>query len=449
MPEALLSPDENVWETLPCPLRDILLHEVAPKYLAIPDLLNLSGVSKQYQSLFGPKTLAGNRLLGQLLLQNAKHFDPITKQLLYTDQLPTIGAMSVEESLEDDAFLVWKLSLPAKRRRALILLPPSVDESEERQMQLQDLVSTFRPKTSADFLWMIEKYHCQHRRPASQFLGINLSGVDIYCHWIDHTGQIVPREGDHIPPKPSDQPQTPTSMRMHATREIPEQPFVFRHFSEIQHAFALCFQEGGAPFAIYRQHRGWKSFSFRSQRHHKTHIHAIAILPGGIVQELYCDANRSWSEAGMMRSDVQLLDRSTGVAVPNDHSAPLIGQSNAEEMSEDQLARAKELAREFYGSQVPAITHPSWRNFEEFYEANGGSENSVRRINAVGEAMWNEDQDPTAVWGRRSQPQQFVIANDDRVLRRMVPANPRAQLSQPSRLWRQLGRLFRPRPGQN
>ena len=168
---------ENEWETLPFPLSDVFLQQIAPNYLTITEFLNLGMVSKRYKDLFGVKTEKGNEILGGLMLEEAKHYHPVTKQLLYTDQLPTIGNLSVKESLKQDAMFVLKLRGPAERRRSLVLLPKAeMFESEEHRGQLQEMIATkFRPNSGGHVTNVARLYNHRLLIQSTQFLVANLN----------------------------------------------------------------------------------------------------------------------------------------------------------------------------------------------------------------------------------------------------------------------------------
>jgi hypothetical protein len=63
----------NPWATVPIPLSDIYLQEIAPGYLTVRDFIRLSAVSRRYKELFDPQSLSGNKILGSILLRDAEH----------------------------------------------------------------------------------------------------------------------------------------------------------------------------------------------------------------------------------------------------------------------------------------------------------------------------------------------------------------------------------------
>ncbi|CAB9524253.1 expressed unknown protein [Seminavis robusta] len=269
----------NVWAELPIPLSDIFQQEVAP-YLKVVDFVHLSAVSRRYQILFGATGSQGStKPLADLLRREADHHPPGGGSLYYTNQLPTIGKLTVEESLQEDPLLVAQLRKGAMRRRKLILLhypsqrnhDDSDDDSDDdehqhgldegSQLQLRTVIRSFLPKNYVELNRIRAEFYQRvgsSEAPcgSTSFVAVNLSGVDIYCHWIDFDGEVTVRDGDRIPPGPNGNEQQPSFVVNHNSNQHSNPRHVFEHGSYVTHAFALCFQSGGPPFAIY-QPRTW------------------------------------------------------------------------------------------------------------------------------------------------------------------------------------------------
>lgn len=235
---------KNVWESLNSPLCDLYLQVIVPQYLNVQDLLQLAAVSRRYRELFhctrgcSKNNIPGKTMLVALLRRDAQYTHHIPGYKMY-DQLPTIGNLSVKESLEQDPLAVAQLRTAALRRRRLLLLENN-DAADESQIQLEPILTSFQPTERN-----IARYY------QTKFVCMNLSGADVFCHWIDHDGQISVRdEGDCLPSAVDG--KQPTSFAMTYSRSRNSHgcpPHILCHGTYTSHSFALCRHEGGTPFA--------------------------------------------------------------------------------------------------------------------------------------------------------------------------------------------------------
>jgi hypothetical protein len=215
--------DSNVWASLPVPLFDLFVQDIVPVYLTVEDLIHLSRVSRRYLELFSPRTAFGRKILTRQLLRDSQWGnDPTAVGSPYysvVPQLPSFGSLSPEESIREDPLLVAQLKKAASRRRGLIHIRrhdnvaartdnnnnTSNDNNnnnlEPLELQLQRIVVQFKAKRDTDIMRIARMYHVPPRAN-TEFLCINKCGVDVYCHWIDHTGNILVRDGDRIPSHP-------------------------------------------------------------------------------------------------------------------------------------------------------------------------------------------------------------------------------------------------------
>jgi len=332
------------------PWNDLLSKEVA-KYLTLQDFVRLGAVSKKYRALLGTETKEGNRLLRNILQKSQNHYTE-TGELLYTEQLPTLGEWSEEESLQHNPVLVARLRNSARRRRSLILFPHNDQDSQEIRAQRKQVVSRYRAVNFGKYYKNVrdaqKQYpHLRFHPPWTKFVAVNLSGVNVYIHFIDSNGTIAPRDGDCIQPcanetlasytpphGPNDGSTLYHSIEMRRDRPAAEMPpHVFYHRSMIFHSFALCFEKGGPPFAIYQQRRAHKDLSYSLR-----HIHAISILPGGIIRELNCDIAQ-----GRFSDEIMFSCRRRRVNFGGCHKRA-----------------AAEFAKKYYGLDLPSIYHPFW-----------------------------------------------------------------------------------------
>jgi hypothetical protein len=208
--------DRNAWASLSVPLFDIFLQDIVPCYLTVEDLLKLSEVSRRYYELFSPLTAYGKRILSKQLLRDSQWGnDPTAVDSPYysiVPQLPSFGTRSPEESIQDDPLLVAQLRNAALRRRSLIHIrlhdnvatrtENSTNNFEPLELQLQRIVVQYKAKRDIDIMRIARMYHVPPRAN-TEFLCINKSGVDVYCHWIDHSGRMLVRDGDRIPSHPN------------------------------------------------------------------------------------------------------------------------------------------------------------------------------------------------------------------------------------------------------
>jgi hypothetical protein len=209
-----VSGDANVWASLPDPLSDVFLQDLVPCYLTVEDLIHLSEVSRRYYELFSPMTACGKRILTMQLVRDSQwRNDPTvvaSPHYSVVPQLPSFGTLSPEESVQEDPLLVAQLRKAAARRRGLIhirlhntvAVRAEDNDSEPLELQLQRIIVRYMAKRDTDIMRIARNYHVPPRAN-TEFLCINKSGVDVYCHWIDHAGLIKVRDGDRIPSHPN------------------------------------------------------------------------------------------------------------------------------------------------------------------------------------------------------------------------------------------------------
>ena len=392
----------GAWAALSFPLSDIFLHEIAPKFLTIRDFLSLGAVSRRYKDLLGPKTAQGSRILGHIILHSARHY-AASGELLYIEQLPTIGDFSVEESLAENPILVAQLRQSALRRRSIKTFPMDVENySEQDWAQQQEVISQHRAKSSNEIRTVVRKYRrtIPMRKPNSKFLGVNLSGVNIYIHWIDRHGHIIVRDGDCVPPHRDQNQSQPESFVVPGTPQN-----VFDHWSFLYHSFAICFSEGGPPFAIYQQRRGYCSRVGQG-----FHAHAIAILPGGRVHELHCDVQGrphlvvnfrcrrtgnilpgSGAENSMRRDDNRNVDNA------EDNTTASVEEGNENRNTQNAGDNPQdsnsviEMTEEYYGLDVPSGDPIQPQDREAWMRClRNANVANVSYVNPLGEAMYRE-----------------------------------------------------------
>jgi hypothetical protein len=180
--------------------------------------------------------------------------------------------------------------------------------------------------------------------------------------------------------------------------------------SQIGHSFALSFQEGGIPFCIYKQKRSWHRTTTRGVT---MPIHAIAILPGGEVEELHCGSTFTFDRGGWFTAGLyQFVDRNTGQLIdadppapPPPHGvAPTLAHQDAMDPPPQPLQRdghaaavtiptqqAKELAKTFYGLRVPSIEHECWLRAGGAQGALGDPTDPLNHPTAISEAINHHD----------------------------------------------------------
>ena len=388
---ALPAEVENVWATLPAPLCDWFL--LVPNYLTLQELVRLSAVSRRYREVFCLANHTDNqqikKILASLLQREAVHPTRAVIGGHYVqicDQLPSIGNRSVAESLQQDPLAVAKLRKAALRRRKLVLIkdtvkPEMLSTNPTRlditpwQFSLDTLFRDFHPKLPTEMLHQVEELGIDTRftslQDKTKFICSNQSGVDLYCHWIDYGGHLRIQPGDCVPSYTTmDGSPPPPSAAAVGTSSPPvssfhvehiqdntwsQPPHIFIHSTMSSHAFALCYQEGGPPFAIYQCRRTWHAV-----RGLIKHVHAIAVMPGGHIQELHCNTARNDAARSM---GYFMYDRATGVATlfPEDRESAVTHNHTPEDATESQAAT---LAEKFYGVDVP--------DFQEDGDEDGG-----------------------------------------------------------------------------
>jgi len=443
--------EENVWETLPVPLIDLFVQEIVNEYLEVEDLVHLSGVSHRYRIIFRCKPALqellnkppheqqqqqqqqqqqhGPRILASMLRRDAVVSESATFRI--REQLPSIGNLSVEESIEHDPLTVAQMRKAALRRRKLILIESMEAETStgdstdahvpaDWKQQLQPILDTFKPTSLNQMVQSTRQYlsnvnptrmPLEHR---TEFICINVSGEDLYCHWIDDDGDILPRDGDHLPTAAATRHPFPLHLQPSfdvehntGTEVVGCPPHIFCHATVLSHAFAICRQQGGPPLAIYQSRRVWhwlRGYSAGSRTHH---VHSIVILPGIKIQELHCNSTFSTLTHRPPRRTLlcsySMIDRSSGATIPKGVTEMTSSEkSNNEDGVADAFNRdgneattsaAKSrrisdlailLAKEFYGDFVPSVQSGSWeegpRAVRGLIEVLRGSSWAARRV---------------------------------------------------------------------
>ena len=195
---------------------------------------------------------------------------------------------------------------------------------------------------------------------------------------------------------------------------------VFRHVSQIGHAFAFSFEKGGTPFCIYKQKRSWHRTTNRGVT---MPIHAIALLPGGAVEELHCGSTFTFDRGGWFTAGLyQFVDRNTGQLVAPDPSIPMhlpdvvapaeeqlqlvhtqpeprnrappsLERLENEEATAvpNSIQQAEELAKTFYGLRVPSIEHYCWLHSGGAQELLGDPGDPLNHPTAISEAIHHHD----------------------------------------------------------
>eukprot|EP00549_Striatella_unipunctata_P017160 CAMPEP_0118713078 /NCGR_PEP_ID=MMETSP0800-20121206/25261_1 /TAXON_ID=210618 ORGANISM="Striatella unipunctata, Strain CCMP2910" /NCGR_SAMPLE_ID=MMETSP0800 /ASSEMBLY_ACC=CAM_ASM_000638 /LENGTH=199 /DNA_ID=CAMNT_0006618379 /DNA_START=1 /DNA_END=600 /DNA_ORIENTATION=- len=133
----------------------------------------------------------------------------------------------------------------------------------------------------------------------------------------------------------------------------------FSHCSTVSHAFALCWKKGGPPFAIYQQRRCWDMV--RSQQWAYAHTHAIAVLPGGEIEELHVNIR-----ADHANQYTQIFHRDTGKKISSTSRRPqqISSSQQADQQDPAVTEKVRELAEIFYGVRVPSSEDQIWRRPE-------------------------------------------------------------------------------------
>ncbi|CAB9523091.1 expressed unknown protein [Seminavis robusta] len=474
--------NNNVWASLPVPLCDIFVQEIAPQYLTVEDLIRLSGLSRRYRELFRPTNSSsssgcscssGTKILQAQLLRDSSWNSTVknvrTPHYRTIHQLPTIGSLTPEESIREDPLLVAQLRNAALRRRALVHIRlfdtthqnsdsttnattnaadqqeeennNSIDYYEPLDVQLHHILSQHKAKRDTDIMRIARMYHVPPRAN-TEFLCINRSDRDVWCHFIDHSGRLAIRDGDGISSMTQVTQQQNddylSSFVVPPDGRLPQN--VFRHISALSHAFGFCWQEGGPPFLIYQQNRSWHRTTTRGVT---MPIHAIALHPGGVVEELQCGSTFTFDRGGWFTAGLyQFVDRNTGQrfatgaaqqplqqeevvvamnprrqeqSAEEDHPADeqqqaeqqphaVQQQSHAEQHAEQQqpttnaneetlppMERAKELAKTFYGLHVPSIEHECWLGLGGAQEVLGDPADPLNHPTAISAAIHHHD----------------------------------------------------------
>lgn len=375
----------NMWSSLPFPLHDIFLQGVVV-YLTVEEFIMLGAVCTRYHQLLNPKSSHGNRILGCLLQQDAKHYHPVTRELLHAEQLPTIGGLSIEQSLEEDAVLVAQLRMSASRRRALLVLPNKDnhnadslnDNDDTRNLWLgqcfQDkAMRQYRPRSLLEVDTIGRRYglYLSPATMTSELLCINLSDRDVYCKTILGSGEF------RFLPKAPARSTGIRSFVQHEDEEGPENNNVAIFKCRIYSSYALYYHPGGAPFAIYQPRRGWYRIGVGLDNG-VMQTHAIAVRNNGVIEELHCES--TWNldpETAQTYRSYDFIHRQTGIPVPH-------GENNETlEIAPDDTEEAKELTKTFYGLNVPPFLEQLTRQ---------PGDGLPRSLNTrVGEAIWHED----------------------------------------------------------
>jgi hypothetical protein len=284
----------NEWALLSAPLDDIFLTVVVPFYLTIPDLVRLSTVSRRYRTLFRLSSQANSSLSTMLRRDSVISLHEGGTghgSIQFMNHLPTVrgnfsslsaNQVSTTTSIMEDPWLVAELQSATFRRRGLVHLDLEHNTVEGNQ-RIFSIFQTRRARFRGNpFGTNLDSRRASGR---TRFVCFNESNENIYCHWIDHSGTLTIREGDCRPPRtPTQDPSAVTVLGQGSLSflEGPDYPpNVFSHSSFLYHSFALCFQEGGPPFAIYQTRRGWRVGRYE-------HCHIISILPGGQIEEMHC-----------------------------------------------------------------------------------------------------------------------------------------------------------------
>lgn len=379
--------NNNVWATLPNPIVDIWLFDIVPNYLCPIDLQNLSLVNHRYNELFGYQTNTAKHILIQMIQRDNNDGQQGQFQTLslvkVIDQLPAIGKLSSEESLQYDPWFISQLIEPAKKRRGLIklqILPLQSQQQQQQQLQqqvsdtnvtyeenlqleLQQIYEQYKPITSQQILKVIQErlpYIQSSRlistsfRKGTKFLCMNQSGHNIYCHFIDSNGNLTIRDGDCIPPmQTAITATTPENLTIDVTTTtLP--PYIFCHQTHVSHSFALCYQEGGPPFAIYQIRQQWKLCTERTPNIRfceSVHIHAISIFPGGIVKELNCNFCQIGRHQFQYQFQPQQDDDEIGITDENAAYNTVAAPSQ----------ETKDMAKVFYCHDILSLESDYWR----------------------------------------------------------------------------------------
>ena len=85
-------------------LRDLLISadQGIPMFLSTDDFFALGAVSKGFRALIGPTTGQGNRIVRALLKRDSLHYSATKDVILYEDQLPVVGFLNQEQSIQNN-----------------------------------------------------------------------------------------------------------------------------------------------------------------------------------------------------------------------------------------------------------------------------------------------------------------------------------------------------------
>ena len=118
-------------------------------------------------------------------------------------------------------------------------------------------------------------------------------------------------------------------------------------------------------------------------------IHALVIQKDGVVQEMHCESTWNYDpETGQLRSSYDFTDRQTGSVIPHrqdqgNHSHATTAEASTGTTAASTMETAKELAKTFYGLEVPPFLEQLTRQ---------PGDGLPRLLNTrVGEALWHHD----------------------------------------------------------
>ena len=394
---------------------------LVPHYLTIQDLVRLSAVSRRYREVFDLSSTSANyhplkQILASLLQREAVHTsNDSTSRFKISDQLPSIGNLSVAESLQQDPLTVAKLRKAALKRRKLVRIEErahtvaggnktTVLDITPWPMALNTLLNRFRPSMISEMIHNLQDLGIGTRftslQDKTKFICVNRSGVDLYCHWIEYGGSLRIEAGDYIPSHTTidgsgahtsdaaPPPPVASFVVEHNSRDNTwsQPPHIFNHSTMSTHAFALCYQQGGPPFAIYQCRRSWHAWRGLTK-----HVHAIVVLPGGHIRELHCDASRNGATNSIR---YRIYDRATGnaMSVPEEPVATRTVRSVPDHPNASGVPTIA-LAEKFYGVDIP--------DFKSVEEDEGGG---------GGLSLWRQGSDEVQNYmGRANQPLNFPM----------------------------------------
>jgi hypothetical protein len=77
-------------------------------YLPTDDFIGLGTVSRAFRVLIGPTTVRGNRIVNALLKIDSLHYSANGDVILYEDQSPVVGYLTLEQSIQQHPITVAK-----------------------------------------------------------------------------------------------------------------------------------------------------------------------------------------------------------------------------------------------------------------------------------------------------------------------------------------------------